>query len=371
MRANVLNDAALVKRAGQFAWLSIDSDRPSNAAFVNKFATGGVPLFVVIDPAKGKAVLNWYGTATAQQLVKLLEDGEHAMAGGATGADALLARADEFNADKKPAEAAKLYEQALTMVGPSWPHRTRATESLVMADDFAGQRDACIRVAVRQAPAMARDRSFVNTVYFGLECAKPGSPELHEMEKLAEEGVKIPGVLGDDTSSLYQQLSGIYRRDKDNDAATRVATDWLHYLQQQIAQAPTAEARMGYDLHLVSVAVFLHKPELALAEVERAERELPGDYNPPRLAATLYRQTGRYDDALTACSQAIEKAYGAPKAQLFKVKAQILEQKGDIDGARQAYADGIAFARTLPEETSKPLVEALEKASAAAGKKSN
>ena len=81
MRANVLNDPALVKRAGQFAWLSIDSDRPSNAAFVNKFATGGVPLFVVIDPAKGKAVLNWYGTATAQQLAKLLEDGERAMAG--------------------------------------------------------------------------------------------------------------------------------------------------------------------------------------------------------------------------------------------------------------------------------------------------
>ena len=68
MRANVLNDAALVKQAGQFAWLSIDSDKPVNAAFVDKFGTGGVPLFLVIDPAKEHAVLNWYGTATARQL---------------------------------------------------------------------------------------------------------------------------------------------------------------------------------------------------------------------------------------------------------------------------------------------------------------
>lgn len=367
MRANVLNDPALMKMAGQFAWLSVDSDQPSNAAFVKKFGGSGVPLFVIIDPETGKAVLNWYGTATAQQLVKLLADSKRAMAGGISGADALLARADEFNADKNSAEASKLYEQALAMGGKSWSHRTRAIESLVMADDFGGKRDACIRIAMREAPGMARDRSFVNTVYFGLDCAQGGSPELHEMETLAEEGVKIPGVLGDDISSLYQQLSSIYRRDKNEEAATRVAAAWLKYLQEQIAQAPTAEARMGYDLHLVSVAAFLHKPELALAEVERAEHELPNDYNPPRLAATVYRQMGRYDDALAACNRAIEKAYGAPKAQVYRVKGQILEQKGDIEGAKQAYAEGIAFARTLPEETGKPLIDALQKATAAAG----
>src|ERR1035441_9467819 len=85
MRANVLNDAALVKQAGQFAWLSIDSDKPVNSAFVDKFATGGVPLFVVIDPGKEQAVLNWYGTATAPQLVNLLADGKSAIGGGGAG----------------------------------------------------------------------------------------------------------------------------------------------------------------------------------------------------------------------------------------------------------------------------------------------
>jgi tetratricopeptide (TPR) repeat protein len=319
MRANVLNDPALVKLAGQFAWLSLDADQPVNAAFVDKFASDGVPLFLIIDPATGKPVLNWYGTATAPQLLKLLDDGKRAMAGGETGADALLARADEFNVAKKPEDAARLYEQALKTGGASWPHRTRAIESLVMVQGISGHNEPCIATAAREAPGMARDRSFVNTVYFGLVCAKPGTPELRQMEKLAEEGVRIPGILGDDTSSLYQQLAETYRRDKDEEDATRVATAWLQYLQ------------------VVSVAVFLHKPELALAEVQRAERELPGDYNPPRLLATIYRQMHRYDDAVEACDRAIAKAYGAPKARLYSTKGHILEEKGDKRAAKQAY----------------------------------
>jgi len=368
MRANVLNDAALVKQAGQFAWLSIDSDKPVNAAFVDKFATGGVPLFVVIDPEKEQAVLNWYGTATAPQLVNLLADGKSAIGGGAAGADALLARGDAMNGQKKPAEAAAWYEQALQAGGPSWAHRTRTIESLVMAYEFSQNLAKCIETAAREAPGMRRDRSFVNTVYFGLDCAQPGTPELKQMETLAEEGVKIPGVLGDDTSGLYQNLAGIYRRDKDEEAATRTATAWLAYLQQQIAKAPNAEARMGYDLHLVSAATFLKKPELALPEIERAERELPGDYNPPKLAASLYGQMGRYEEAVAECDRALAKAYGVPKAGIYLTKGRLLEKKKDPEAARKAYEDGIAFGRTLPEGTGKSVVAALEKALAAVGK---
>ena len=365
MRANVLNDAALVKQAGQFAWLSVDSDKPANAAFVEQYATGGVPLFLIIDSQTEKTALAWYGTATAPQLLRLMEDGAHAIAGGLSGADAWLARADELNGQKKPAEAAKLYEQALEAGGPDWPRRARTIESLVMALEFGHDLPGCIEVAAREAPHMIRDRSFVNTVYFGLDCAKPGSPELTEMQKLAEEGVKIPGVLGDDTSALYQNLAGVYRRDKNEEAATRTATAWLDYLQKHIAQAPNAESRMGYDFHLVSVANFLHKPEIALSEIQRAERELPNDYNPPRLAASLYQNLGRLDDALAAIDRALAKAYGVPKLSVYRTKAAILEQKGDWKAARRTYTEAIAFGRTLPPGAA-PAIASLEKSLAAA-----
>jgi len=364
MRANVLNDAAIVKHARQFVWLSIDSDKPANQAFIEKFATGGVPLFLVIDPATENSALAWYGTATAPQLVTLLEDGARGIKGAGKGADVWLARADDLNGQKKPGEAAKLYEQALQAGGPSWPHRTRVIESLVMAYFFARDNAVCAETAAREAPSMQRDRSFVNVVYFGLECAKPGSPELTELEKLAEEGVKIRGVLGDDTSGLYQTLAGTYRRDKDEDAAQRTAAAWLQYLRDRIAHAPNAEARIGYDLHLVSAAGFLHKPDLALVEVERAERELPDDYNPPRMAAGIYQQMGRYADALAACDRALKKAYGGPKLRLYLTKGQILEKKGDLGEAKATYSEGIAFGRTLPDSVAKGTVATLEKASA-------
>jgi tetratricopeptide (TPR) repeat protein len=362
MRANVLNDPALMKQVGQFAWLSIDSDKPANSAFTDKFASGGVPLFLVIDPKNEKSALSWYGTATAPQLVKLMEDGKRAIAGGLSGADLWLAQADELNGQKKAAEAARLYDQALQTGGPEWTHRTRTIESLVMAYDFSGDRAACIGAALREAPAMTRDRSFVNTVYFGLDCAKAGTPELTAMEKLAEEGVKIPNVLGDDTSSLYQNLAAVYRRDKDEEAATRTAQSWLRYLQEQIGQAPNAESRMGYFFHLTSAASFLHRPELALSAVERAERELPSDYSPPRLAAGLYQAMGRQDDALAAYDRCLAKAYGPLKLSVYLAKGRLEEKKGDAPAARKTYTGAIAFGRSLNQASAKRLLAALEKA---------
>src|SRR5215469_16553277 len=141
MRSGVLKDPVLVKQAGQFAWLSIDSDKTVNQTFNERFANGGVPLFVVIDPATEKAALSWYGSATAAQLSAMLADGSRAIAGKVSGPDALLARADALNGQKKPAEAAPLYDQALQNGGPEWAHRTRTIESLVMAYYFAHNTD--------------------------------------------------------------------------------------------------------------------------------------------------------------------------------------------------------------------------------------
>lgn len=368
MRAHVLNDPALMKMAGQFAWLSIDSDNPANAGFTDKYAGSGVPLFLIIDSQNEKAVLSWYGTATAPQLAQLMDDGQRAIRGGLSGADAWLARADELNGQKKPAEAARFYEQALQAGGADWPHRTRTIESLVMALYLGDDRAGCIEAAAREAPAMTHDRSFVNTVDAGLNCAAPGTPELVHMEKLAEEGVRTPGVLGDDISGLYGDLAGVYRRDKDDAAATRTANAWLRYLQEQIAHAPNAEARVGYDFHLVSAVLFLGKPEIALPEIEHTEHQLPNDYNPPRLAARLYLQLGRLDDALAAIDRSLAKAYGVPKLRVYSTKADILIKKGNWQAARATYNEAIAFGHTLPPGAESQIAVLQKGLAAAQGK---
>lgn len=363
MRASVLKDPSLLKHAGQFAWLSIDSEKPSNAAFKEKFPIDGVPAFLVIDPNSGKAILSWYGTATASQLNGLMEDGLRAAGGGGSGPDALLGRADEANAIKDYVKAAALYRQAIDAGGSNWPKRTRIIESLVTAESFAPNHQAqCAEVALREAPTMARDRSFVNTVGTGLQCAKPGTPDLRKLQKLGEEAAKIPGVLSDDTSGMYMILSDSYRREKDEAAATRTAEAWVGYLKQQLAQAGSPDARIALDLQLTTAARFLNKPGLAIPEVERVERELPKDYNPPRLLANLYDLSGRREDAVRACGQALGLAYGTPKLNMFVTCGGFLEKNGDKTGARKLYQDGIAFGKTLPEKSAKPSMEELEKA---------
>jgi tetratricopeptide (TPR) repeat protein len=364
MRASVLKDPSLLKRAGQFAWLSIDSEKPSNAGFNEKFPMEGVPAFLVIDPNSGKATLLWYGTATASQLNGLMEDGLRAMAGGGgSSADALLARADGADARKDYVKAAALYRQAIEADGSNWPKRARIIESLVTAESFAPNHQAqCVEVALRETPTMARDRSFVNTVGVGLQCAKPGTPERRELQKLAEEAVKIPGVLSDDTSSMYMILADSYRHQKDEAAATRTAEAWVEYLKQQLAKAASPDARMALDLQLTTAARFLNKPAIAIPEVERVERELPKDYNPPRLLANLYNLSGRREDAVRACEHALGLAYGPPKLNMYVTCGGFLEKKGDKTGARKLYQDGIAFGKTLPQKSAKPSMEELEKA---------
>ena len=158
MRATVLNDPALAKQAGRFAWLSINSEDARNADVAARLAIDAFPTFFVVDSATGAIALRWSGSLTVRELERLLDDGERAVAAkrappaaaagrrAASGApaatapsdptsqaDAALARADRLGADDKPAEAARAYADALGLAPPGWPGRGRAVESLLMA----------------------------------------------------------------------------------------------------------------------------------------------------------------------------------------------------------------------------------------------
>src|ERR671931_154726 len=96
MRAFVFTDAALARHAGRFVWLSVDTERAGNAAFLERYPVEVWPSLLVIDPRDERVALSWAGSATVPQLVALLDDAERALKGGTQDADALLARADRL-----------------------------------------------------------------------------------------------------------------------------------------------------------------------------------------------------------------------------------------------------------------------------------
>jgi hypothetical protein len=343
MRATVLRDPALVKMAGRFVWLEIDTEKEGNAAFLEKFPIEVWPTFLVIDPATEKPALKWLGTATAADLARLLADGERAVKGApGQGADALLAQADRENAAGHTAEAIQLWEKALARGGRTWPRRARTLESLVLGLDSSKQPLRCAEVATAEAPGMARGQSFANVVSVGLSCALDSDepwakPAVAKLEPLAAEAVKLPGVLADDRAGLHERLVQAREKAGDEKGATARAEAWWAFLVAERAAGKTAEARTMLDSWIVGAAMELHDPARAVPLLQASEEAAPKDYNPPYRLALLYLE------------------------MKLAQRATILEAKGDAAGAQDALRAAIAYAATLPKAQQNPrLVERLE-----------
>jgi tetratricopeptide (TPR) repeat protein len=356
VRATVLNDPALAKHAGRFAWLSINAEESRNAEFVEQMAVEGYPTFLVLDGATGKVALRWSGSLTIPEFERLLDDGERAVAAsGRSPADASLAHADRLGAAGKTADATAAYTEALRLAPAGWAGRGRALASLLDALKKTGDLRQCAAVARRETPALERGPAFAAASAAGLGCAvdAPDSAAwrgtaLKELEPLVIESLGLDNVLADDRSSAYGMLVDLRDARGDKAGAKEMAGRWMNFLEIQAAAARSVEARAAFDSHRVAAALALGDPARAVPALLASERDLPDDYNPPARLAILYREMGRYDEALTASQRALDKAYGARKLRIFDTRADIYAKRGDPASAKRTLEEALAYADSLP-----------------------
>lgn len=367
MRANVLEDGALAKHAGQFVWLSIDTEKPVNAGFTEKFPINGWPSFLVIDPRREKSVFIWPGSSTVRGMERLFEDGLVAYRGGGGPAQQALVAGDRAGAEKNWKDAAAEYRKAVTLGGPDWPRRPRATESLVGALMSSDQQQTCAQTAVKEAPGMPPGQSFANAVNTGFGCAVSGKDApwgkeaAARLAPLAEKAVRGPDVLADDRSALYLTLVRYYRQQKRTAEADSTAAQWLSVLEKEVAGAKTGAERQALDTHLVQAARQTKQMDRVLPELQASEREFPKEYMASLTLASAYRELGRYDDAIAATDRALEKSYGPMKANIYMQRSIMQQQKGDFAGARKSVEEGLAYAETLPPAEAKTMKGRLQK----------
>src|SRR5690349_3672471 len=202
MRAYVLTDPKLAKRAGRFVRLDVDAERAESAAFLARHPVESYPTLLVIDPAQDRAVVKWAGAAGVEDVVKLLADGRRAIA-GAQGADGLLADADRAHAERRFDDAVTAFRAALARGGPAWPRRPRAADSLV---SLLATRDdaACAGEARALLPSLTPGPARADVAAAGLGCAlaaeeaAPGKAEaIADLERAAREALRDPGVVAD------------------------------------------------------------------------------------------------------------------------------------------------------------------------------
>jgi len=320
MRATVMTDKALAKHAGRFVWLSIDTEDPKNAAYLEKFPWEAVPTFQVLDAGGEHVEYQWIGAVDVAELTRRLGEGERAFRDAATTAE-------------KPSGV--------------------DTEVLDLA--MADKTEECVKSALAALPTLQPGIVRANVASTGLDCALSAPKEaawraeaITTLEAATKEALGYPGLLDDDVSGLYGVLVDARDRQDDPAGGKAMAIAWLDWLDKQAAGAPSPEARAALDGFRVSAAIRAGAPGRVLATIQKSESELPKDYNPPARLALVLRELGRYDEALAASDRALALVYGPRKLTVLDARATIYDKKGDKAAAKATLEEALAYADTLP-----------------------
>jgi tetratricopeptide (TPR) repeat protein len=378
MRSYVFPDPSLRRFGARFVWLSIDTERDGNAPLVERLGVKSLPTLYVLDPASEQPVLAWVGSLTAAELAPLLEDAERAATRGDSGgnAGAALLRGHQAAAGGRADEAIAAYQVALAAAPPDWPRRPQAVDALVLRLAKAGQIEACVATASREAHRLPPGTALADVIRQGIDCAddlpKPASPadvaaaraRLVDLAVLGDRLASDPAtpILADDRSDLFDYVMHAYRSVDRPDDAKRIAKAWAPFLEQEAARAASPSARAVFDAHRLLAYVALGEPQRAVPMLEQSERDFPADYNPPARLAIAYQEMKRTDDALAAVKRALALAYGPRRLTLWAREADLYEAKHDKAGARRALEEALAFARATPLTGGYPrLRDALER----------
>jgi tetratricopeptide (TPR) repeat protein len=357
MRAFVFTDRALARHAGQFVWLSIDTEKPGNASFLTKYPVEAWPSFFVLDAEKERAALRWVGGATVGQVEKMLEDGRAAVRGTEKGVEEILARADALYGAGKNAEAVREYRETLSRAPRSWSRYGRAVESLLFALHKVRDEKGCAQTALEAYPRLTSTSSAANVASSGLDCAVDMKPEDPARARLVAALVAAsrevvaaprPDIAADDISSVYESLAAEREDAKDEAGRREILSQRASFLEAEAAKASTPDARAVFDSHRLSTYLALGQPERAIPMLEASERDLPDDYNPPARLALAYKALKRYDEALAASDRALAKAYGPRKIGILQTRADIYASKGDAAAARKTLEETVRYAEQLP-----------------------
>jgi hypothetical protein len=355
MRAYVLTDARLLKLAGRFVRLDIDTERPASAAFVERFPIDAWPTLLVVDPATEAVVVRWAGTATAAQVEQLALDGERAIrAGKASKADAALARADRLLGERRHAEAADAYREAVAQGGPAWPGRARAAESRVQALGISGDPRRCAAAArealgaVHEAPGRARVVAQGLSCAIELEAGPDRDASLAELERAARRVLGARGVLADDRSYLYETLCDARAAAGDAAGEKALARRWLAFVEREAGRARTPLARSAFDGPRLSAARRMGEPARALPALLASERDLPGEFVPPAHLAALYLDLSRPAEARAAAARALALAEGPRRIRVLVLRAEAEAALGDRAAARATLEQALREGEALP-----------------------
>jgi uncharacterized protein YyaL (SSP411 family) len=358
LREYVFPDERLRRRAAEFVWLSVDMENGKNDAFLAKFPTTSVPTLWVLDPETEAPVLKWMGTATAPEIVTILDDAAQAVRRGDPGgmADAAFARGNRASAAGQAEQAVAEFRAALAAAPREWAKRPACLEALANRLSESKQHEAMVDLALAEIPRLPAGTPLCTVALLGLtsldEVPKTAAGRDEKRAALLKEAHRIANdkalaVLADDRSGLFEALVAATRED-GKEATAKVAAEWAAFLEGEAARAATPAARAVFDAHRFLAYAELGEIEAkALPMLTASQKDLPTDYNPPARLARAYYELKRLPEAKDEIERALGLAYGPRKLRIFALKADILRAGGDEEGEQRTLREATSYAKSL------------------------
>jgi thioredoxin-like negative regulator of GroEL len=356
LRANVLHGEALGAYADRFVWASVDTERDESAAFLEKYPVTVWPTIWFLNP-DGEPLARWFGALTADELITVLAEVETSSKEGGGGGEAAsaLVRADQRAAAGATSEALAAYDEARRKAPAGWPMRGRLVDGYTTTLRQSGKSDECVNVAAEELKQLPPGTARSNVIATALTCGEAlarGDANDAKLEAVAREAEAVAGdrtqrLLDDDRSALYEAAVSFRKARGDAAGARRVAVLWAAFLEGAAASAQTPEQRAVFDAHRLLARDALGQVEQILPTLEASEREAPNDYARSARLALAYHLAHRESEAAAAIERALVKAYGPRKLRILSLKADVLEAKGDREGARAALDEALRYGDTL------------------------
>lgn len=349
MKSFVFPDAVLSGLADRYVWLEVDTEKPANRAFLERFPVEVWPTLMVIDPRTGQPVRRWMGSATSVELAARLRSTALALTPGAPGTpgQAALARASAADARGDHVEATAALREALAATQPRSLDHGQAVEGLVLRLAQDGDPAGCVALAREELTQVAPGTALATLVSTGLSCAlELPEGDARRASALGALGDRVaalardPSVIlmADDRSSLFETEEGARRARGDLAGAQATAARWASFLEAEAARASDPESRAVFDSHRLAAYLALGEPERAIPMLEQSARDFPRDYNPPARLAVAHLAMRDPWRALEEARRAASLVYGPRTLRVLLIRAEAEARVGDSHAARVTLA---------------------------------
>ncbi len=369
MQRFVLSDPGMKPVADAVVWSSVETERETNKAVVEKYPVDAWPTFLIVDPDTEAVLGRFLGSGTVQDMRAFVQDGVRAYREKGKPADPAWAAQREGDAARAGGDlksTALAYGRAVQLSRADDPQRPQRLNLYMSALLRVRDDRTCVQTGLKEArntPDSALGTDFQSYAFSCVQNLPKGDPDGVRMHDLAiariREILAKPDapLAADDRSDALANLSEMLDVKGRHPEAVAAMQERAQVLEKAAAGVPDATLASTFDAHRADTYLYLKEPAKAEKLLAQREKEMPSDYNPPARLARVLLEEKKLPEAEAAVDRALAKMdRGQRRVGILDLKAKILKAEGKSTTA--VLREQLDVLRSLPKTQRKPAREA-------------